>query len=264
MDSPVEQSSRFPFSLAPLIAEAKRRARQRRVLIALAVLLLAGLAGGLTLALRSPGGGASGGGHLGAFKGIGAAQRAQTAADVLPPKILARIKQQNADPAAKKANIPPLRPETARYLGQLPDEALYVLANAAGDLCYVEPYRPPGSDLSAAFFFNEGCLGPFGRSRPIQMADDSVSGNYAGYLETIVGVAMDGVATVTFSVAGKAMTLPVKNNLFAAELHQPATNTIDSTTYSVNSSKYSIKCVVAHLADGSTVRIRGFTCPSGQ
>src|SRR4051812_10321919 len=113
MDSLMEQSSRFRFSLDPLIAEAKRRARQRRVLIALVVLLRAGLAAGLTLALRAPGGGGSGGGHLGAFKGIGAAQRAQTAADVLPPKILARIKQQNADPAAK-ANIPPLRPETAR------------------------------------------------------------------------------------------------------------------------------------------------------
>jgi len=258
----MEQSPRFRFSLDPLIAEAKRRARQRRVLIAL-VVLLAGLVAGLTLALRAPGGGGSGGGHLGAFKGIGAAHRAQTAADVLPPKILARIKQGNEDPIAKARNIPPLRPETARFLGQLPDEAFYVLANAAGELCYVEPYRPPGSDLSTAFTYNEGCLGPFGRSRPIQVADDSVSGNHAGYLETIVGVAMDGVATVSFSVAGKAMTLPVKNNLFASELHQPATKTIDSTTYSVNASKYSIKCVVAHLADGSTVRIRDFTCPSG-
>jgi hypothetical protein len=46
----------LPFSLDPLIAEAKRRARQRRVLVALEVLVLAGLAAGLTLAFRSPGG----------------------------------------------------------------------------------------------------------------------------------------------------------------------------------------------------------------
>jgi hypothetical protein len=46
---------RLPFSLDPLMAEAKRRARQRRMLIALAI-LLAGLAVGLTLAFRSPGG----------------------------------------------------------------------------------------------------------------------------------------------------------------------------------------------------------------
>ena len=52
---------RLPFALDPLIGEAKRRARQRRVLGALGVLLVAGLAVGLTLALRSPGGRPSGG-----------------------------------------------------------------------------------------------------------------------------------------------------------------------------------------------------------
>ena len=52
---------RLPFALDPLIGEARRRARQRRVLGALAVLLAAGSAVGLTLGLRSPGGGPSGG-----------------------------------------------------------------------------------------------------------------------------------------------------------------------------------------------------------
>lgn len=47
---------RLPFAVDPLMAEAKRRARQRRVRVAIAVLLLAALGGGLTLALRSPGG----------------------------------------------------------------------------------------------------------------------------------------------------------------------------------------------------------------
>lgn len=46
---------RLPWGLDPLIKEARRRARQRRTLIALAVLLLI-LAAGLTLFLRSPGG----------------------------------------------------------------------------------------------------------------------------------------------------------------------------------------------------------------
>jgi hypothetical protein len=246
----MEHSSRFSFSLAPLIAEAKRRARQRRILIALAVLLLAGLAAGLTLALRSPTGGAGGGGHLAAFRGIGAAQHAQTAADVLPPKILVRIKQVN----------PPLRPETARFLGRLPDEAVFVLPNAAGQLCYVEPYEAPGSDPSSAFLFSEGCSRPLGRSQPIWVMDSSVSGNFTGYIQTIAGVAMGGVTSVSFSVAGKAMTLPVKNNFFASERHLPGTHTVDSTTYSINSSKYSIACVVAHLADGPTVKMRGYRC----
>jgi peptidoglycan hydrolase-like protein with peptidoglycan-binding domain len=55
---------RLPFSLDPLIAEAKRRARQRRTLVALALLLLAGLAAGLTYAFRSPGGSPTNGGGL--------------------------------------------------------------------------------------------------------------------------------------------------------------------------------------------------------
>jgi hypothetical protein len=43
------------------MAEAKRRARQRRVLIVLVVLLAAGLAAGLVVSLRPPSGGSSGG-----------------------------------------------------------------------------------------------------------------------------------------------------------------------------------------------------------
>jgi hypothetical protein len=56
---------RLSFSVDPLMAEAKRRARQRRVRVAVAVLLLAALAGGLTLALRSPGGPKNGSGGAG-------------------------------------------------------------------------------------------------------------------------------------------------------------------------------------------------------
>lgn len=58
------RAPRLPFSLDPLIAEAKRRARQRRVLIALGILVAAGLAAGLTFAFRSPGGGSPNGGGL--------------------------------------------------------------------------------------------------------------------------------------------------------------------------------------------------------
>ena len=61
---------RFPCSLDPLMAEAKRRARQRRALVALGVVLLAGLAVGLTLAYRSPGGGPSGGAANGRLSGV--------------------------------------------------------------------------------------------------------------------------------------------------------------------------------------------------
>ncbi len=46
---------RLPFSLDPLMAEAKRRARQRRVLVALAAVVVAAVGVGLTVELRSLG-----------------------------------------------------------------------------------------------------------------------------------------------------------------------------------------------------------------
>jgi hypothetical protein len=67
---------RLPFSLDPLMAEAKRRARQRRTLIVLAVLLLAALAGGLAFAFGPPGGDSSnGGGPTGASQHATAEQQ---------------------------------------------------------------------------------------------------------------------------------------------------------------------------------------------
>jgi hypothetical protein len=55
------QVPRLPFSLDPLIGEARRRGRQRRLLVALAALLLVGIAAGLALGFRSSGGGSGGG-----------------------------------------------------------------------------------------------------------------------------------------------------------------------------------------------------------
>jgi len=55
---------RLPFAFDPVIGEAKRRARQRRVLITLAAIVVAGLAAGLTLVLRTGGGGPPSGGPL--------------------------------------------------------------------------------------------------------------------------------------------------------------------------------------------------------
>ncbi len=56
-------ATRLLFSLDPLMKEAKRRARQRRTLIALAI-LVAGLAVGLTFVFPSPGGRSPNGGGL--------------------------------------------------------------------------------------------------------------------------------------------------------------------------------------------------------
>lgn len=55
------QVPRLLFSLDPLIGEARRRARQRRFLVALAALLLVGIAAGLAIGFRSSDGGPGGG-----------------------------------------------------------------------------------------------------------------------------------------------------------------------------------------------------------
>jgi hypothetical protein len=56
---------RVPFVLDPLIAEAKRRARQRRLFVVLGLVVLAAGTAGLALALRSPDGPSGGRGGAG-------------------------------------------------------------------------------------------------------------------------------------------------------------------------------------------------------
>lgn len=101
--------SRLPFSVDPLMAEARRRARQRRALVAATVLLLAGLAGGLTLALRSPGGPNDGSGGVG-FNGAspGAATR--------PPVTGAMVAAVHRDEARmlRRLGLPPGAQRLAR------------------------------------------------------------------------------------------------------------------------------------------------------
>ena len=265
IDSAVEHLSRFRFSLDPLIAEAKRRARQRRALVALSVLLLAGLAAGLTFAFGSRGGGSSGG-HLGAFKGLSVAQHGQAGANVLPPRALAAINEGNAGQkrliarAAKAGRHVSYGgywlPATARLVGRAPDgTTFYGLSTTSGRLCIVEYIAP--------LDFSTWCVSPLSRSRPITL-DASLSG--VGRLSKILdagGVAIDGVTSVSFTVLRGntsstcawsdspscrakrvGITVPVKNNVYHLSTH---------------SSSSSIHGVVAHFGDGSTVKMS--QCP---
>ena len=258
---------RLPFSLDPLIAEAKRRARQRRLLIAIAVVLFAGLAAGLTLALRS-GGGGPGGGHPGAFKAISGAQHAQTGANVLPPSILAALERSNADtqrtnarPAKlRSVQFPLLLLDSARFLGKIPGGSVYALTNTRGDFCRVDAIDAPHGGPPG---FDETCSPPLDRSQPIQME----ASNYGGATETAVlhvgGVAMDGVTSVSFTVSGKAVTVPVKNNVFGLNRHTvPAKNSVFGLPR--QSRPPSLNCPVAHFSDGSIVNAPGYPCRSGR
>lgn len=261
----MEHLSRFPLSLDPLIAEAKRRARQRRLLVALLVLLLAGLAAGLTLAFGSQGAGPSGG-HLAAFNGLSAARHAQAGANVLPPRVLASINEGNAEQrrliarAAKAGQHVSYGgywlPDTARLVGKTSDATtFYGLSTTIGRLCIVE--------YIAVLDFSTWCVPPLSRSRPITL-DASLSGlGRPNKILDLAGVAMDGVTSVSFSVLRKStssicawsdspscrakhvgITVPVKDDVYHLRTH---------------SSSSTVQGVVAHFADGSTVKMS--ECP---
>jgi hypothetical protein len=86
------RASRLPLSLDPLIREAKRRARQRRLLLAVVAILVAGAAVGASLALRSPEGqgGPSGGSLPASASGSSSSGRVADLQFTYPPRFYAR------------------------------------------------------------------------------------------------------------------------------------------------------------------------------
>jgi hypothetical protein len=177
---------------------------------------------------------------LGPFNGIGTAQHAKTGAEVLPSGVLAQIKQmsaQNANASTTGFEPPRLLPDTARVLGKAPDGSpLYGLTDTRGDLCL---FGEAGGS----------CGPPLSRSHPITMGMANASPTTGGTF-IASGVAMDGVISVSFTVWGKQVTVPVKHNVYMYK--RP------------NSTAHGTGCVVAHFADGSTVDpFPEVPCPSG-
>lgn len=166
---------------------------------------------------------------FGAFNGISTAQRAQTGANVLPAAVLARVQEMNSEAAAHSSSglhIPQLLPDTARVLGKMPDGSLvYGLSDTNGELCTIGEA-------------GGGCGPPLSRSQPITASFANPSPTAGGEL-TGSGVAIDGVTSVSFSVAGKTVTVPVTNNTWT---YQEQDSHADGAS-----------CFVAHFADGSTV-----------
>lgn len=229
------------------------------MLVALGILLVAGLAGGLTLAFRSPGNGNGGSvnGSSGAFNHLGAAQHAPAGANVLPPAILsavehgnAQVKVENAREAksGSPARFFPERLDTAHLLARTPNATFYVLADTRGYLCSYEVTTPP-------VFSGDGCEPQLSHARPAML--DAGAGCLGSACSFIVdGVAMDGVKSVSFTFRGKHMSLPVENNVFT--LKQRA-----SAEAGAASSAPTAQCPVAHFASGSTVNLAGYPCRSG-
>jgi hypothetical protein len=167
---------------------------------------------------------------LGAFDGIGAAQHSPTGADVLDAQTRAGL--QNACPSktVQSSFYMPfchLVLDSVRLVGSISSFGnVYVVTDTRGDLCTVFE----GGDGS--------CGPPLSKSQPITFGTFNSSPTTGGTF-IASGLAIDGVAAVSFTVSGKTVEVPVKNNDWAYS--EP------------NSHAKGGQCVVAHLDDGSTV-----------
>jgi len=165
---------------------------------------------------------------FGAFNGISAAQNTPTGSSVLPPALLAQIKQSNAE-LAKYPWVAQQLPDTARVLGTMPDGSkVYGLSDTHGDLCTI-------SEAGG------NCGPPLSNAQPITFGGANEAPTTGGTF-IASGVAIDGVASVSFTPVpgdGKEVTVPVKNNVWVYK---------EPDSHASNA-----HCIVAHLADGSTV-----------
>lgn len=169
---------------------------------------------------------------FGAFDGISAAQNTQVGTNVLPPAVLAQVEQMNAwdtehnQAPTARFQIPLLLPDTARVLGTMPNGSkVYGLTDTHGNLCLIGEA-------------GGGCGPPLSEAHPITFATSNPAPTAGGEF-TATGVALDGVTAVSFTVAGKQVTVPVKNNVW---VYQEPDSHADGG-----------HCIVAHFADGSTV-----------
>ena len=166
---------------------------------------------------------------FGAFDGIGAAQHPQTGADVLDAQTLAGLQKACPSEIVQTFYMPPchLVLDSARLIGQVPSYGnVYVVTDTRGDLCT---------------FFEGGdgsCGPPLSKSQPITFGTFNPSPTTGGTF-IASGLAVDGVTAVSFTVSGKAVQVPVENNVWVYS--EP------------NSHAKGGQCVVAHLNDGSTV-----------
>lgn len=171
---------------------------------------------------------------FGAFSGISAAQHPQTGADVIDPVTQAYMEGQNCShlpdgpPPHCMPVIAGLLFNTARVVGQIPSgQNIYVITTKSSGLCFV--VGPPSPEWN--------CDDPLSASHPSTVfAYTQGEGPW-----TLVGVALDGVSTVSFDEDGHGITVPVEDNVWTYQTESP------DPLYGPMAS------LTAHFADGETV-----------
>ncbi len=171
---------------------------------------------------------------FGAFNGISAAQHPQIGADVIDPATRAYMEGQDCShlPDGPPPHCMPviggLLFNTARVVGQIPSgQNIYVITTKSNSLCFV--VGPPSPEWN--------CDDPLSASHPSTVFAYTEGGGPW----TLVGVALDGVTTVSFNEDGQEVTVPVKHNVWTYQTESP------DPLYGPMAS------LTAHFADGTTV-----------
>ena len=164
---------------------------------------------------------------VGAFKGIGAAERSQSGSDVLDPRLTrscpSDLSRSIYDPFCHFV------PTSVRLISTLASgRKVFVAADTHGDLCVVDEGRT----------ITSSCGPPLSGAHPITATFGNDSPTTGGEF-VAGGVAVDGVTSVSFRVWGREVTVPVKHNVWVYTRR--------------NSTAHGATCILVHLADGSTV-----------
>ena len=163
---------------------------------------------------------------VGVFDGISAAQEPQTRAAMKWAKQFQAECKKAPPPSGSSIYFPPCHIVLASARLLSPDSKVYVVADTRGDLC-------------VSFAFGDGCGPPLDASHPITLGVVNTGPIPPGGTLTVGGVALDGVSSVSFTIWGQRVTVPVEHNAYVYKR--------------LNSTADDAHCVVAHMDDGSTV-----------
>ena len=204
-----------PVPFAVPVRAQRRRARRTVLVTAVAVVALT-----LTGFAIAKG--------FGAFDGISAAQRPQTPAALKwAEQFQATCKELPPSAAGSSIYFPECHVVLASARLLSPGSKIFVVTDTRGDLC-------------DSFAFGGGCGPPLSASQPITLGIANTGPIPPGGTLTVGGVALDGVTSVSFTIWARPVTVPVKDNTYIyTRQHSTATDA---------------HCVVAHFADGSTVK----------
>lgn len=215
-----QEPSRSPLRLPTVTLVDRWRSWRGALVVAVAVAAL----GGAGVAIAA---------SFGGFSGFGATQHPPTGADVLDAQTLASIKTAcSSGPGPSDPLI--YNPYCHLVLGSArlltdsgPHGKVWLISDTRGDLCVL---NGPGS-----------CGPPLSKSQPITFGGGNENPT-TGDTYFAAGLATDDVTSVSFVPVpgdGKEVTVPVKNNIWV---------------YQQRDSHADVEhCIVAHMADGSTV-----------